>query len=71
MDGIIQRLCDIANLDEIKKIPAIKLPIKEMIFYLENKIYEYDSVLELTNDSATLYMRFRSQDCLTYLKKVQ
>lgn len=71
MDEIIQHLCDTANIDEIKKIPAIKLPIKEMIFYLENKIYEYDSVLGLTIDSATLYMKLKSQAVLSYLKKIQ
>ena len=42
-----------------------------MIFYLENKIYEYDSVLGLTNDSAILYMKFRAQNCVSYLKKIQ
>ena len=49
MNENIQYLCDNANLEAIKKLSAIQLPIKEMIIYLETKIEEYDNVFNNTS----------------------
>ena len=68
MNEYIQDLCDNANLDTIKKIPAIQLPIKEMIIYLETKIEEYDNLLK---DDTIYYLKNKSTECVLYLKKIQ
>lgn len=64
----MQYLCDNANLEAIKKISAIQLPIKEMIIYLETKIEEYDNVL---NNEHVYFLKNKSTECLLYLKKIQ
>ena len=71
MNEYLQDLCNNANLDTIKKIPAIKLPIKEMIEYLETKIEEYECVLKTDTDNIIFYLKNKTTECIHYLKKIQ
>ena len=71
MNEYIQELCDNANLDTIKKIAAIQLPIKEMIIYLETKIEEYNNLLKHDTNNIIYYLKNKSTECVLYLKKIQ
>jgi hypothetical protein len=71
MNEYIRDVCDNANLDTIKKIPAIQLPIKEMIIYLETKIEEYDNMLKTDTNNIIYYLKNKSIECVHYLKKIQ
>jgi hypothetical protein len=71
MNENIQYLCDNANLEAIKKLSAIQLPIKEMIIYLETKIEEYDNVLNNDTNNLVYFLKNKSTECVLYLKKIQ
>jgi glycine cleavage system H lipoate-binding protein len=71
MNEYMHYLCDNANLEAIKKISAIQLPIKEMIIYLETKIEEYDNVLNNDTDNIVYFLKNKSMECVLYLKKIQ
>jgi hypothetical protein len=71
MDIKIEYLCDRANVNEMKKIPAIYLPIKYMIIYLEKKIADYNNMLSFDNSIGIQHMKLRVMECILYLKKVQ
>jgi hypothetical protein len=71
MNTQIIKMCDNANLDEIKQIPARYLPIKHMIIYLESKLEEYNFVLTMDNNQEILYLKLKTIKCLSYLKKIQ
>lgn len=71
MNTSIERLCDNANLEGMKRIPAIQLPIKEMILYLETKINNYDHILGFHLDTNMTHLKQKSMECIAYLKKIQ
>ena len=71
MDNQIKDLCDRANVNEIKKIHPIKLPIKHMIIYLETKIVDYEDNLSMDFSTEMQYSKMKVMQCIRYLKKVQ
>ena len=71
MNKYLQDLCNNANLDAIKKIPAIHLPIKQMIEYLETKIEEYEHLLRMDTNHFIFYLKNKTTECINYLKKIQ
>jgi len=71
MNKYLQDLCNNANLDAIKKIPAIHLPIKHMIEYLETKKEEYENTLQSDTDNIIFYLKNKTTECIHYLKKIQ
>ena len=71
MNNQLQKICDCADIVELKKIPPMALPIKQMIIYLENKKEEYEHILTLEVSSDIHFLKIRTIECLSYLKKVQ
>jgi len=71
MDNKIRKLCDTANINEIKRIPGIKLPIKQMIIYLETKLDDYECKLSIDYSTEIYFLKLRVMECIMYLKKVQ
>ena len=71
MNKQLQKICDYADIDKLKIIPPIVLPIKHMIMYLENKKEEYEHLLKMDVSTDIHYLKIRTDECLTYLKKVQ
>jgi len=71
MNEYLQKLCNHANLDAIKKIPAINLPIKQMIEYLETKKEEYENTLKTDTNNIIFYLKNKTVECIQYLKKIQ
>ena len=71
MNNQLQKICDCADIDALKKIQPMTLPIKQMIMYLENKKEEYEIFLSLEVSSDIHFLKMRTIECLSYLKKVQ
>ena len=71
MNYQLQKICDCADINELKKIPTRDLPIKQMLIYLDNKKSEYEYLLTLDTSSDIQYLCLRIIECLLYLKKVQ
>ena len=42
MNQQIQKICERADLEEIRKFPPRILPIKDMLYYLETKYGDYE-----------------------------
>jgi hypothetical protein len=71
MNSQIQRICDRADLEEMRKIPPIMLPIKNMLLYLENKNEDYEFLLSIEVLPEIYYKKQMTMECISYLKKIQ
>lgn len=74
MNPQIQKICERADLDQIKQIPPRTLPIKDMLLYLETKWNDYEFVLCSSDIGVSMeiyYMQQKTMNCISYLKKIQ
>jgi hypothetical protein len=69
----IQKICERADLEEIRKINPRILPIKDMLFFLETKWEDYAFLLSTDSGISTeiYYMQQKTMNCISYLKKIQ
>ena len=74
MNQQIQKICERADLEEIRKFHPRILPIKDMLYYLETKYGDYELLLcssDTTVSMEVYYMQQKIMNCISYLKKIQ
>ena len=72
MNTKIRNICENDNLEEIKKIVPNKLPINQMILFFENKLDDFNYLINNDTEAPLLIYNkiIKIKNCLQYLKKI-